>query len=135
MSTFNEKITLTNVGDKGRGEVGVRKEIRSITVEACVDTGSWNLIINEETRAALGLKLDGSVFSTLADGATEKYAMTEPVEFRWQDRKFALPAQVIPTADEVLFGALPMESLDVMADPVAECLVGRHGDKQIHRVK
>jgi hypothetical protein len=56
-------------------------------------------IIGEETRAALGLKLDGSVFSTLADGATEKYAMTEPVEFR------------------------------------GECLVGRHGDKRVHRVK
>jgi hypothetical protein len=135
MSTFNEKITLTNVGDKVRVEVGILKEVRTITVDACVDTGSWTLVINEETRAALGLKLDGSMFSSLADGTTERYAMTEPVEFCWQDRKYALPAQVIPTADEVLFGALPMESLDVMADPVAECLVGRHGDKRVHRVK
>jgi hypothetical protein len=135
MSTFNETITLTNVKDEVRVEAGILKKVRTITVDACVDTGSWNLVINEETRAKLGLKLDGSVFSTLADGATEKYAMTEPVEFRWKDRKFALPAQLIPTADEVLFGALPMESLDVMADPVGECLVGRHGDKRVHRVK
>ncbi|MDR3325272.1 MAG: hypothetical protein LBS82_04740 [Spirochaetaceae bacterium] len=135
MSTFNETITLTNVGDKVRVKVGVLKEVRTITVDACVDTGSWNLVINEETRAALGLELDGTVFSTLADGTGKKHPMTEPVEFRWKDRKFALPAQLIPTADEVLFGALPMESLDLMADPVAECLVGRHGDKRVHRVK
>jgi hypothetical protein len=135
MSTFNETITLSNVGDKVRVAVGILKEIRSIKVDACVDTGSWNLVINEETRAELGLEVDGSVFSTQADGTTEKYAMTEPVEFRWKDRKFALPAQVIPIADEVLFGALPMESLDVMADPVGECLVGRHGDNRVHRLK
>jgi hypothetical protein len=30
-------------------------------------------------------------------------------------------AMVIPNADEVLFGALCMEALDLIADPVDEC--------------
>ncbi|GHV67628.1 hypothetical protein AGMMS49928_05060 [Spirochaetia bacterium] len=47
------------------------------------------------------------MFSTLADGTPAKYAMTEPVEIRWKDRAFPLPAQVIPSADEILLGALP----------------------------
>ena len=135
MSTFNETITLSNVMDKARVEAGLLKEVRAVTVSACVDTGAWNLVINEDVRARLGLKLDGSVFSTLANGMSEKYAMTEPVCFRWKDREFAFPAQLVPTADEILFGALPMESLDVMADPVGECLVGRYGDKRLHRFK
>jgi hypothetical protein len=136
MSTFNETITLTNVVDKGCARRGIipQSEIRTVTLDACVDTGAWNLVINEEIRAKLGLELAGSVFSTLADGTTAEYPMTESVEFCWQDRKFALPAQLIPTAQEVLFGALPMESLDVMADPVDECLKGRHGDKRVHRL-
>jgi hypothetical protein len=44
-------------------------------------------------------------------------------------------AMVIPDADEVLFGALCMEALDVMADPVDECLVGRHGDSAVYKIK
>jgi hypothetical protein len=137
MSTFNETITLTNTVDKGLAERGFipQSAVRTLTVDACVDTGSWFLVINEEVRARLGLALKGSVFSELADGTTEEYAMTEAVTFRWQDREFTLNAELIPTASEVLFGAVPMESLDVMADPVGERLIGRHGDKAVYKLK
>jgi hypothetical protein len=73
--------------------------------------------------------------ATLADGSTAKYPLTEPVEFRWKDRKQAMGAMLIPDADEVLFGALCMEALDLMPDPVDECLKGRHGDKALYKVK
>ncbi|MDR0562647.1 MAG: aspartyl protease family protein [Spirochaetaceae bacterium] len=137
MSTLSESITLTNVGDLSAVKRGyiAKTEIRSLTVDACVDTGSWFLVVNEETRAALGLELIDTASATLADGSTETYAVTEPVEFRWKDRRKAMNALVIPDADEVLFGALCMEALDVMADPVAECLVGRHGDRAVYRLK
>ena len=97
MSTFSEKITLTN--------------------------------------AALGLELTATTTATLADGSVREYPITEGVEFRWKDRAQVMGAMVIPDADEVLFGALCMEALDVMPDPVAECLVGRHGEKALYRVK
>jgi hypothetical protein len=42
---------------------------------------------------------------------------------------------VVPGANEVLFGALCMEALDLMADPVGERLVGRHGDKALYKLK
>ena len=135
MSTFNETITLSNVKDEARVEAGIMKEVRTVTVEACVDTGSWFLVLNEETRAALGLKTTGTDTATLADGSTVEYPVTEPVEFRWKDRKKSMNALLIPDADEVLFGALCMEALDVIADPVDECLRGRHGDKAIYKVK
>jgi hypothetical protein len=137
MSTFNETITLTNARDKGNAEDGIipESEIRSVTLDACVDTAAWTLVINEETRAALGLKLKGSVFSTLADGTTKEYAMTDGIELRWKDRTHILPACVVPAADDILFGVLPMEALDLYADPVDECLKGRHGDKQVYRLK
>jgi hypothetical protein len=89
MSTFNEAITLTNVKDEVRVEAGMIAEVRSITVDACVDTGSWFLVINEKTRAALGLELTGTDTATLANGSTQEYPTTEPVEFRWKDRKKA----------------------------------------------
>ena len=135
MSTFNEIITLSNVKDEARVEAGIMKEVRTVTVDACVDTGSWFLVLNEETCAALGLKTTGTDTATLADGSTVEYPVTEPVEFRWKDRKKSMNALLIPDADEVLFGALCMEALDVIADPVDECLRGRHGDKAIYKVK
>ncbi|MDR2518549.1 MAG: hypothetical protein LBD13_03950, partial [Spirochaetaceae bacterium] len=61
--------------------------------------------------------------------------VTEPVEFSWKDRNQVMGAMVIPDADEVVFGALCMEALDLMADPVDERLKGRHGDKAVYKVK
>jgi hypothetical protein len=92
-------------------------------------------VVNEKIRAALGLELTGTASVTLADGSIETYPLTEGVEFRWKDRKQIMGAMVIPDADEVLFGALCMEALDLMADPVDECLKGRHGDKALYKVK
>ena len=137
MSTFNETIILTNARDTINARTGLtpESEIRSLTVDACVDTGSWFLVINEKTRAALGLELTGADTATLADGSVKEYPVTEPVEFRWKDRKKSMNALLIPDADEILFGALCMEALDVMADPVDECLKGRHGDKALYKIK
>jgi hypothetical protein len=41
----------------------------------------------------------------------------------------------VPNADAVLLGALPLEALDLMADPVNERLVGVHGDKALYMLK
>ena len=137
MSTFTEAITLTNVRDAGNADDGLipPSKVRRLTVDACVDTGSWFLVVNEEIRAALGLQITDTDTATLADGSVKEYPVTEPVEFRWKDRKKSMNALLIPDADEVLFGALCMEALDVMPDPVDECLKGRHGDKALYKVK
>ncbi|MDR0567902.1 MAG: aspartyl protease family protein, partial [Spirochaetaceae bacterium] len=88
MSTFTESIILTNAGDKFAARRGFIPEsaIRTVTVNAWVDTGAWTLVINEEVRAKLGLELENTRVSTLADGTQVEYCMTEPVEFRWKDR-------------------------------------------------
>jgi predicted aspartyl protease len=137
MSTFNEAITLTNARDTINAKTGIipPSKIHSLTVDACVDTGSWFLVLNEETRTALGLEIIGAASATLADGSTREYSVTEGVEFRWKDRKQLMGALLVPDADEVLFGALCMEALDVMADPVEERLVGRHGDQAMYKLK
>ena len=137
MSTFSESIILTNPRDTGNADEGLipESEVRSVTVNACVDTGSWFLVINEAIRATLGLRVTDKDIATLADGSHREYPVTEPVEFCWKDRKKSMNALVIPDADEVLFGALCMEALDVIADPIDECLKGRHGDKALYRVK
>jgi clan AA aspartic protease len=132
MSTFKETITLANAGDEIRVECGALKEIRALSVSAMPDTGAWTLVINEDIRQKLGLCFEGSIDSTLADGTTVSYKMTEAVKIQWENRSTIQQALVVPRAADVLLGALPLEAMDLMVDPVNERLVGVHGSQPLH---
>jgi clan AA aspartic protease len=132
MGTFKEEVTLANAGDKVRVECGLLKEIRTLTLDAMPDTGAWTLVINEETREKLGLGIMETSESTLADGKTDTYDVTEGVTIRWKNRSTVLPAVVVPDAKDILLGALPLEAMDLMVDPVHQRLAGAHGDKPLH---
>ncbi|MDR1950407.1 MAG: aspartyl protease family protein [Spirochaetaceae bacterium] len=134
MSFFKEAITLTNSRDVGNAEEGLIPEakVRKMTIDAMPDTGAWTLVINEETRQKLGLTIRETSESTLADGKTDTYNVTEGVEIRWKNRSTVLPAVVVPDAKDILLGALPLEAMDLMVDPVHERLVGVHGDQPLH---
>jgi clan AA aspartic protease len=134
MGTFREEITLENIIDRGFVRHGYIKEseIRTLNVKAMPDTGAWTLVINEDIRKKLGLAINETSKSTLADGKTNIYDVTESVGIRWKDRSTALPAVVVPDAKDVLLGALPLEAMDLMVDPVHEKLVGVHGDQPLH---
>jgi predicted aspartyl protease len=134
MGYFIEHITLENVIDRGLASRGYIKEteVRTLTVGAMPDTGAWTLVINGETRQKLGLGIKGSSESTMADGKTSTYPMTEPVEIRWKDRSIALPAVVVSEAQDVLLGAFALEGMDLIVDPVRKQLTGAHGDQPLH---
>jgi clan AA aspartic protease len=135
MGTFTEEITLANVGDKVRVECGVLEEIRTVTLNAMPDTGAWTLIIDESTRQKLGLAIVETIDSSLADGSTAQYGLTEPVEIRWKNRRTSQEALVMPNANDILLGALPLEGMDLYVDPVNQRLAGVHGDRRVHLVK
>jgi clan AA aspartic protease len=128
MGKVTEEITLANVGDKVRVEDGVLTKVRQVTVNAVVDTGASTLIINEETRQQLGLAIVGSRRTTFADGGQKECGLTEPVDVCWKDRDCACRAVVIPGLQSVLLGAIPLEDMDLLVDPVRQQLVGAHGD-------
>jgi clan AA aspartic protease len=134
MSVFTEAITLLNARDRGNAKEGLIPDanVRAVTVEAMPDTGAWTLVINEATRQKLGLAIIETSQSTLADGKTNTYDVTEGIEIRWKNRSTVLPAVVVPDAKDILLGALPLEAMDLMVDPVNEKLVGVHGDQPLH---
>jgi hypothetical protein len=39
---------------------------------------------------------------------------------------------VVPEAKDVLLGALPLEGMDLIVDPVRKHLAGAHGDQPLH---
>jgi len=134
MGTFVEKITLENSRDRILAECGhiPENQVRTLEVEAMPDTGAWTLIINEETRQQLGLKTVSTVESTIADGTTTMYDLTEAVEIRWKNRQTSQQAVVIPSVKHNLLGAIPLEALDLCVDPVNQKLVGIHGDTPVY---
>ena len=102
--------------------------MRSVTVQAVVDTGAMSLVINEELQQKLGLKVMRIRSALVANGQRVTCNETEPVEISWKDRGSSLNAVVIPGAKTVLLGAIPLEDMDLMVNPVTQELVGAHGD-------
>jgi clan AA aspartic protease len=137
MGEVRTEITLVNIEDQGVANRGYipQEEVRRLTVNAVVDTGAWTLVINEETRAKLGLRVKKPSETTLAGGGTVSSGITEYVEVRWKDRETACEAVVLPGEEDVLMGAYPLEGLDLMIHPKTQEIVGAHGDKRLNVVK
>jgi clan AA aspartic protease len=137
MSVIRAEITIKNYGDVTAAERGyiTDTQVRTLTVKALADTGAWTLVIDEDTCQKLGLKLKGPEPGVLADGSTIVYKITEGVEVHWKDRHTVCPALVVPGADEILFGALPMEGMDLIVHPRKEEVVGAHGETALYCLK
>ncbi|MDR1177982.1 MAG: hypothetical protein LBK64_04070 [Spirochaetaceae bacterium] len=139
MGVVRTEITLVNIEDQGVANRGYipQDQVRQLTVSAVVDTGAWTgtkgpLVINEETREKLGLRIRKTNSGTLADGTKGEYSMAGPLEITWKDREAVCEAIVLPNAEEILLGAIPLEAMDLMVHPLKEEIVGAHGDQPLH---
>ena len=132
MGHVHAEITLKNVHDKEAALDGRIKEeeIRSLTVDAMVDTGATRLCINEEMRQKLGLRIIRTRIANVANGMV-KSQITEPVELTWKDRLIYCSAGVIPGLKRALLGVIPLEEMDLTVNPVTQELAGAHGDDWI----
>ena len=132
MGMVHTEITLKNSDDGALARRGHIKpeEIRTETVTAVADTGSMYLVITEELCQKLGLGIKEEKTASIANGQRIISYLTEAVEVRWKNRATTVEALVIPGAQKVLFGAIPMEAMDLMVNPVSQEVVGVHGDKQ-----
>jgi clan AA aspartic protease len=133
MGIVYSEIVLKNAADAAKARDGIipEKEVRTVAVTAMVDTGAGTLVINEEIRQKLGLVTQALRRTALADGVSAIYQVTEPVYVHWEDRDTVCMAVVIPGADKVLLGAIPLEDMDLIVDPKRQQLVGAHGDEVV----
>jgi hypothetical protein len=77
----------------------------------------------------------GQTASGLADGASATYQVTEPVKIYWKNRDTVCQPIVIPGADNILLGAIPLEDMDLIVDPQRRQLIGAHGDEVVCLIK
>jgi len=137
MGLVHENITLKNALDVGNvAQQFVRAEdVRAVTVRALVDTGALMLVINDDVCTALGLQMARDCKVSLAGEEKAVAKITAPVEVHWRDRTTTCQALVMPGSGEVLLGAIPLEGMDLMVDPVNQTLAGIHGDEIVCVVK
>ena len=118
-------ITLVNSGDAymaRRGKIK-KKEVREIKVSALVDSGAYMLTISDLLNDQLGLDVCETRVVELADGTRQKCDIVGPVDLHFKNRRTTCDALVLPCATEVLFGAIPLEGLDVLLDPKSQQLI------------
>lgn len=125
MGYVHADIQLTNEEDLAFRRRGwaAENEVRRVTTRALVDTGAYDLIINKEVQAQLQLSVLGKRVVSLADETIVELDIVGPVEVRFEDRATTVRALLLPDAQEVLLGAIPLEGLDVIIDPLRERLL------------
>ena len=117
-----ELINAIDLGNAKRYKIG-EDEIKRTRVNMLVDTGSMYMCINENVRELLQLSVVEKRKGVLADGSLVEYDVAGPIEVRFKNRRCVVDAMVLPGANELLLGAIPMEDMDVLIDPVKRELI------------
>ncbi len=130
-------IEIVNVGDVEVAHRGYIKEsdIRSCMVKALVDSGAYTLCINESIKTQLDLRVIDTTDAELANGHIEKVDMVGPVMIKIFNRTSVCKAAVMPGNSEVLLGAIPLEDMDLIIDPLEETLALPPDRKYLPRKK
>ena len=125
MGLVYAEIDLISVDDMVLHRRGFLDEskIKQVRVNALVDSGAYNLSINETVRAQLDLPFIQKRFGTLADETLIEVDVVGPVEVQFENRRTTVDAIVLPGDAQVLLGAIPMEDMDVLIDPRQQKLV------------
>ena len=106
MGLVNAKILLRNPR---------KLDLESIEVDALVDSGAVHLCIPEHVKIQLELDEIAKKEVVLADDSRKLVSYVGPIEIHFKNRIGFAGALVI--GGQVLFGAIPMEDMDLVIVP------------------
>lgn len=106
MGLVNAKVLLSNPR---------LPELEVVEVEVLADTGATHLCIPEHVQFQLQLESLEYREIILADGSSQSVPYVGPVQIRFKNRGSFTGALVM--GDQVLFGAIPMEDMDLVVIP------------------
>lgn len=119
------EIELINGGDSEMAKRSIigEEEVKRMRVSMLVDSGAYNLCINESIQAQLGLSFVEKRKGQLANGSIEEYDFVGPVIVKFKNRQTVCNAMVLPGDNEPLLGAIPLEDMDVIIHPLRQELL------------
>ena len=100
-----------------------QEEIRELSISMLVDSGAYEMAINETIQAQLGFSFIEKRKAILADGRINEYDVVGPIMVRFANRTAVCSAMVLPGNLEPLLGSIPMEEMDVMIHPRRQELI------------
>jgi len=114
-----EKIRLTNSYDEeyvSRGDAAP-DSVRSLEIEALVDTGATMLMLPADVVAALGLREVARRKVRYANGDIAEVPVVAGVKLTILGRDMVANALVERAGTTALIGQIPLEELDLLVDP------------------
>ena len=119
------EIELVNEDDMVLHRHGMlpQNEIKRVTCKVLVDTGAWDLVINEEVQRRLNLPILERRTVKLADETLLDVDVVGPIEVRFENKRIRTDAVLLPDTSEVLLGAYPLQGLDAYIDAKRERLL------------
>ena len=116
MGEVRTMVRINNAVDTGMFRRGLitRDQIRSVTVEAVVDTGAVRSSIPVDVKEKLGLETLRHINAQMANGQTESVEMTEAAYIDIMDR--VATESFLVLGSEVLLGQTALESTDLLVD-------------------
>jgi hypothetical protein len=111
MGLIRSKVTIKNPR---------RPELPAVEAEALADTGSVYLCIPVWMQAELHFEEARKEQVTFADRSRKNVPYVGPVELHFKDRVGFVGALVF--GDQVLFGAIPMEDMDLVLVPKTQTI-------------
>ncbi len=115
MGLIYADIELINAGDiemARRFFIG-EDEVKRLHINVLVDTGAYNLCINETIQAQLELPFIEKRKGQLANGSIDEYDMVGPVVLKFKNRQTVCNALVLSGDNEPLLGSIPLRDIHV----------------------
>jgi clan AA aspartic protease len=117
-----ELVNSEEIGLARRHIIG-EEEIKRMHINMLVDSGAYNLCINETIQSQLQLPFIEKRTAQLANGHIEEYDMVGPVDVKFKNRSTTCRALVLLGDSEPLLGVIPMEDMDVIIHPLRQELL------------
>ena len=120
MGRITTPITLANNDDLALFRRGLLPDdqVRRVTLDGVVDTGATRLVIPQSAADQLGVPSAGHVTVRHADDRKTTKALVNQVHATLLGRDSVFKALVEPDRATALIGAIVMEDLDFLVDPV-----------------
>jgi predicted aspartyl protease len=110
-------------------------QVRRMRIQGTVDSGAARFVLPETVVKQLGLPVTGKVKVRYADGRRATRKQAEGVYVEILGRNSVFHALVEPKRETALVGAIVLEDLDFLVDPVNERLVPRDPSGPIYEIE
>jgi clan AA aspartic protease len=113
----NLKLTNKTDLDKFRAGEIAETEVRTVEIEALVDTGASQLVLPEDVVRRLGVPYEGTKPAKDARGFVVEVPWVGGLFIEILGRAMTCDALVVPVGATPLIGQIPLEGCDLVVDP------------------